>query len=436
MCGILLEGALHPSRRGALGPRARVHSTSCRLNVLAAGHAPRLGMNHTAAVLTPDLTAPAHTQRNLVPSGLARFESGPLPKQPQVEQLSGRVICVLGFNESSFTLNGTNIFIVGTGRRRVLIDAGEASPKAEMVCALLRDVFAQHGIEGLDEIIVTHLHHDHFGGVELICKLFGPCRVSKLPSPQYEIDRRRDVVREAQEFEGLGANQVPKSAALTWLGLEFELHSGYHRLQEREVIRTEGATLRIHSTPGHAPDHAVIELLEEHALFSGDHVLGWGTSWVDDLSLYVSSLHKIDSIEGLARIYPGHGPVIVNAREHLHRYLEHRQQREAQVWQALVALAPLTRGAPTTSRVVTRAIYRDSTDLERAEGNVLKILAKLKVDGRVLSLDPPEKLSTLDEADDERARKETGSDGRSDPSVPTAEFEKKWLAIDLVRGRM
>jgi len=267
-----------------------------------------LAMNPTAANLTPGSEALAprsEVRRNVVPKNLERFTEGALPKQPEVEKLSNRVICILGKNPSAFTLNGTNIFLIGTGRRRILLDTGEASPKAEQVIATLEEVFKKENVEGLDEIIITHLHHDHCGGAKAIADRFGPCRISKYPSPQTEVDRRKEVIRIEREKEGLpeDSTQIPKAAQITWIGLDFELNSGYHRLSEGELIRTEGADLRVFWTPGHAPDHIVVLLEQERALFCGDHILGWGTSWVDDLGLYMQSLHKIRLLNP-SRLYP------------------------------------------------------------------------------------------------------------------------------------
>ena len=46
--------------------------------------------------------------RNIVPAGLERFTDEPLAPQPAVQRVSPSVICILGLNASSYTLNGTN----------------------------------------------------------------------------------------------------------------------------------------------------------------------------------------------------------------------------------------------------------------------------------------------------------------------------------------
>ena len=116
-------------------------------------------------------------------------------------------------------------------------------------------------------------------------------------------------------------------------------------------------------------------------MFSGDAVLGRGTSFIDapdgDLTKYLASLRRM--LERHPRtIYPGHGPVVLDGQAKLQEYLDHRADRERQV------LEGLADGARTVDALVERIYAAYPADVrELAARSVTAHLAKLETEGRV-----------------------------------------------------
>jgi glyoxylase-like metal-dependent hydrolase (beta-lactamase superfamily II) len=120
---------------------------------------------------------------------------------------------------------------------------------------------------------------------------------------------------------------------------------------------------------------------ESEILFSGDHILGIGTTVVDapegDMAQYVDSLKKLSSYR-IRLICPGHGPPIHEPQRKLEELIAHRQERELQV------LACLRRGSRKVVEVVSE-IYPelDYRLIELAQRQVLAHLRKLVEENKV-----------------------------------------------------
>jgi endoribonuclease LACTB2 len=150
-----------------------------------------------------------------------------------------------------------------------------------------------------------------------------------------------------------------------------------------DVVETEGARLRAVFTPGHSPDHLCYVLEEEQNLFSGDNVLGVGTTVIPaesgDLGEYMRSLERVLA-EAPHQIYPAHGPRIDSGVEKIREYLDHRVAREQQVLGALEA------GDREVMTMVKRIYVGYPESLHPAAGqSVTSNLKKLEREGRVRS---------------------------------------------------
>jgi glyoxylase-like metal-dependent hydrolase (beta-lactamase superfamily II) len=240
-----------------------------------------------------------------------------------------RVVRVLAPNPGVYTLEGTNTWVVGRDPALV-IDPGPAD------AGHLDEVRRTAG--RIDAILLTHGHADHAPGAPHLAEATG----------------------------------APVFA--------FRPEAGAERLRDGRTFRAGGAELRAVHAPGHAPDHVVFSAPETGALFTGDAVLGRGTSVIDppegDLAAYLRSLKRMQELEPRT-IYPGHGPVVFDAPAKLREYLDHRAEREAQV------VAALADGGRTIPALVA-AIYVDHPPEVHplAERSVLAHLQKLESEGR------------------------------------------------------
>jgi glyoxylase-like metal-dependent hydrolase (beta-lactamase superfamily II) len=155
---------------------------------------------------------------------------------------------------------------------------------------------------------------------------------------------------------------------------------GARPLRDGDVVRSDAASISVLATPGHSSDHIAFFAAGDGALFTGDAVLGRGTSVIDppegDLVTYLRSLHRMREL-GPRTIYPGHGPVVLRALDKLDEYIEHRELRERQVLDALGD------GQRTPQEIVAE-IYVDYPPevLELAARSVLAHLLKLEAEGK------------------------------------------------------
>lgn len=278
--------------------------------------------------------------------------------EPQVRR-------VLAPNPSPYTFNGTQTYLVGSGRDVAVIDpgptgtgfAGHADTNGEgHVDAILKAIEGQR----LVAIMCTHTHRDH----------------SPAALPLQAATGAPIIGCAALVIDDSGAGAGVRADA------EFDpLYKPDHVLTDGEQVSGDGWTLEAVSTPGHTSNHLCFALIESGALFTGDHVMGWSTTVVSppdgDMSAYMLSLQKLQNRADTV-YYPAHGPAVTKPQQLVRGMIGHRRQREAQILRLLG-------GAPSTIPEMVAQMYKGlDPRLNGAAGrSVLAHLIDLETQGRL-----------------------------------------------------
>jgi glyoxylase-like metal-dependent hydrolase (beta-lactamase superfamily II) len=252
-------------------------------------------------------------------------------------QLSPLVHVVLGLNPGNFTLQGTNTYLIGQGRSKIMIDTGQGKPG---YLAHLKQSLEKMNCLEISMILITHGHHDHIGGIDQVKQLFNV--------PVYKQNVENDP-----QFE---------------------------HIKNGQVFITDGVSLRAIYTPGHTPDHVSFYLDQEEAIFTGDCVLGQGTAVFDNLSLMLQSLTNLLR-RSPKRLYPGHGPLIENGIEVIQQYIQRRKDREEEI-------LTLLQVGPLTSLELVERIYKEiPDDVVRAANQVVQLHLEKLIEEHIVILD-------------------------------------------------
>lgn len=235
------------------------------------------------------------------------------PAYGHLRKVTDTASVLLCDNPGMLTLDGTNTWVLqGPGSNEyVIVDPGpDDDAHIERIAAL----------GSIPLVLISHKHGDHTDAIDKL------------------VERTGATVRAVGSgfLRGLGGPLV-----------------------DGEVIDAAGLTIKVLATPGHTADSLSFLVDDDGtgAVLTADTVLGRGTTVIDnedgDLGDYLESLRRLNGL-GARTVLPGHGPDLPDIADVTAMYLKHREDRLAQVRDALRTL-----GDDATARQIVEHVYTD-----------------------------------------------------------------------------
>ena len=314
-------------------------------------------LNAGVLAVPPTLHALKTLAGGITPDLVERFLSVPQAHGEAIRRIEFQpnYICFPVRTPTKPPATHTNCYLIYNSQEILILDPGSPEENEQQALAACVDELISTGRK-VREIVLTHLHPDHVGGVNALRAHLG------------------DGVQVAAH--------VHTAEALDYVHVN-------RLIQNDEVITLEGApriSLRALFTPGHARGHLCFHDEQTGALLTGDNILGLGSVLIDppqgNMRDYLNSLARLRALPNLTVLFGGHGPAMANPYKKIDEYIAHRLDREKRILNAVRA------GAATTKEVVAR-VYTD-VDLNAhamAERAVLAHLEKLETDGAVVTDD-------------------------------------------------
>jgi glyoxylase-like metal-dependent hydrolase (beta-lactamase superfamily II) len=234
-------------------------------------------------------------------------------------------------------------------------------------------------IKDISQVLVTHIHPDHYGMAGRIQKLSG-AQIYLHEIENSAIDSRYVNMGAllGQIAEWLTHNGVPptetgdiRDASLEIVDLVVTANPDVI-LRGGETITTGEFTFNVLWTPGHSSGHVCLYEPEKKVLISGDHILPTITPNIgrhpqsadNPLGMYLESLNEIRRLD-VSLVLPGHDEPFTGLVPRIDEIIHHHEQRNREI---LTAVSSQPRTAFEIAEYMTwgtNASWRDLPPLHR-----------------------------------------------------------------------
>ncbi len=246
------------------------------------------------------------------------------------------------------TLSHINVYLIEGDKGFLLVDSGWNTDKS---FTTLHNYLVKIGVsfEEISQIVVTHVHPDHYGMAGRIKKLSG-ASIAMHHIEKGFIEPRYISMEELlhQTDRLLISSGVPRDFADklrdATVGLEQYIVPTLPdiTLRDGDTITTGKFTFRVIWTPGHSSGHICLYEPEQKILLSGDHILPKITpnisvnpqSIENPLGRYIKSLQEIRQLD-IKLTLPGHDKPFTGLVPRIDEIIRHHSQRNMEILEAI-----------------------------------------------------------------------------------------------------
>lgn len=286
------------------------------------------------------------------------------PASPEVTEVAPGVLRLqLPINLPG--LGHVNCYALEDERGVALVDPGLPGPKPyqQLVARLAA---AGIPLKRVHTVVVTHSHHDHFGGAPRLAKETGADIVTHRTFRLWWDADGEDLQDAPMNADGSLADRDRRVAP--WGGdpprppRKVRIKAKFGRLVGRSWFKAPSPTVRLEDaetielarrswtavhTPGHTPDHLCLLDPAEGVLLSGDHVLPTITPHIggvgggpDPLRRFFDSLERMHAFDGVKHVLPAHGHPFTDLGGRADAIRRHHNERLDKLRKAMHELGP------------------------------------------------------------------------------------------------